>query len=136
MIEQALFTHITTDSTITDLMGTRLFPNKIPQGQPLPAAEYQQDGGKREHTMAGADGLVDSEYFITCYAESYSKAKELAMAIRQRMDGFSGTVGGVVIDVIFLTNEVDVPEFKAGTDILSRYGKKLTFTVWFKESVT
>ena len=52
------------------------------------------------------------------------------------MDGFSGVVGGVMIDVIFLTDELDVPEFKAGTDILGRYGKKLTFTVWFKESVT
>ena len=56
MIEQALFTHITTDSTIAALMGPRLFPNKIPQGQPLPAAEYQQEGGVRTHTMAGADG--------------------------------------------------------------------------------
>jgi hypothetical protein len=135
-IEQALFTHITTDSTIVALMGTRLFPNKIPQGQPLPAAEYQQNKGDREHDMEGAVGMVNSEYTVICYGESYSAAKELAEAVRKRLDGYSGIVGGVTIDVMMLTDELDKPEFKPGTDILSRYGKQLTFTVWFKESVT
>lgn len=132
-IEQALFTHITTDSTIAALMGLRLYPNKIPQGQPLPAAQYTQQAGKREHTMQGPAGMVDSEYTIICYGTTYAAAKELAEAVRKRMDGFSGVVEGVTIDVIILTDELDVPEFKPSTDILSRYGKQLTFTVWFKE---
>ena len=53
MIEKALFACITTDSTISALMGLRLFPNKIPQGQPMPTAEYKQEAGKREQMMSG-----------------------------------------------------------------------------------
>jgi len=136
MIEKALFTHITTDSTITALMGTRLFPNKIPQGQPLPAAEYKQEAGKREHMMSGPAGMVDSQYTITCYGSTYAAAKELAEAVRKRLDGFRGVVEGITIDVMMLIDELDKPEFKPGTDILNRYGKELTFVVWFKESVT
>jgi len=136
MIEQALYTLITSDSTIAALIGTRLFPAQIPQGQQLPAVVYLQDIGKRIHTMAGAVGLVNSEYTITCYAESYSKARELSEAIRKHLIGYSGTVDGVVIDTILLIDEVDVPSFKAGTDVLNRFGKSLTFVVWFKEQVT
>jgi hypothetical protein len=136
MIEKALFTHVTSDTVIAALIGTRFFPNQIPQKESLPAATYQQGKGDREHDMEGAVGMVNSEYTVICYGESYSAAKELAEAVRKRLDGYSGIVGGVTIDVIMLTDELDVPEFKPGTDILSRYGKRLTFTVWFKESVT
>lgn len=135
-IEQALFTHVTSDATIAALIGTRLFPNKIPQGQPLPAAEYKQNKGDRVQTMDGPDGMVDAEYTIVCYAATYAQARELAEAVRKRLDGYSGVVAGVTIDVIMLIDELDVPEFKPGTDILNRYGKSLTFVVWFKETVT
>src|SRR3989304_3050319 len=104
MIEKALFTHVTTDTAIAALIGQRLFPNKIPQGQPLPAAEYTQSKGDRVHHMEGPAGMVDSEYTIICYGESYSSAKTLAEAVRKRMDGYSGIVEGVTIDVIMLTD--------------------------------
>jgi hypothetical protein len=136
MIEKALFAHVTTDTTIATLIGSRLFPNKIPQGASLPAAEYKQEAGKREHTMTGPVGMVDSKYTIVCYGTGYSAAKELAEAVRKRLDGYNGIVEGVTIDVIMLIDEFDVPEFKPGTDILNRYGKSLTFVVWFKETVT
>jgi hypothetical protein len=136
MIEKALFTRITSDSTIAALMGLRLFPNKIPQGQPLPAAEYKQKAGKRQQSMSGPLGMVDSQYTITCYGVNYSVAKELSEAVRKRLDGFRGIVEGITIDLIILIDELDVPEFKPGTDILNRYGKELTFVVWFKESLT
>jgi hypothetical protein len=143
MIEQALFTHVTSDIMITALIYTnspyphhRFFPNKIPQGELLPAATYQQNKGDRVHHMEGPAGMVDSEYTIICYGTTYPAAKELAEAVRKRLDGYRGIVAGVTIDVILLIDELDVPEFKPGTDILSRYGKQLTFTVWFKESVT
>ncbi len=133
VIEKALFTRITTDTTIATLISTRFFPNQIPQGQLLPAAIYQQGKGEREHTMAGPAGLVNAEYTITCYAVSYSQVKTLSETIRKRLDGYKGTVGDVVIGGIFLVDEVDVPSFKAGTDVLNRFGKSLTFVVWFKE---
>lgn len=136
MIEKALFACITTDSTISALMGLRLFPNKIPQGQPMPTAEYKQEAGKREQMMSGPAGMVNSQYTVICYGESYSAAKGLAEAVRKRLDGFRGVVEGVTIDVMMLIDEVDKPEFKPGTDILNRYGKELTFVVWFKELVT
>lgn len=136
MIEQALYSRITSDSTIAALIGTRFFPNQIPQGQKLPAVIYKQEKGDREHIMAGAVGLVNSQYSITCYAESYSQAKELSEAVRKCLDGYSGTVESVSIEGIFLEDETDVPGFKAGTDVLNRFGKSLTFVVWYKESVS
>ena len=136
MIERALYTHITESSTIAALIGVRLFPNQIPQGQKMPAAVYQQSKGVRQHTMDGPVGMVDSQYSVTCYAESYSQAKSLSEAIRNRLDGYRGTVGGVEIDAIFLIDEFDVPCSKAGTDILNRFGKNLTFIVWFRELTT
>ena len=40
-IEEAVFYHLTNDADVTAIIGTRAFPNAIPQDADLPAMAYQ-----------------------------------------------------------------------------------------------
>jgi hypothetical protein len=117
---------------VSNLIGSRIYPNIVPQKAPMPAITYQQISGPRLHDMQGAVGLAKARYQINCWAVSYAGAKELAEAVRLTLDGYSseGTIA-----VIHLNNEGDMPEMEPGADVLSRYGKRLDFIVWFREQV-
>ncbi|MBN1807185.1 MAG: DUF3168 domain-containing protein [Sedimentisphaerales bacterium] len=136
MIEKALHYILVNNSAVTALVGSGIYPNKIPQGAAVPAITYQQISGVRFHDMLEAAGMVKARYQFNCWAAGYAKTREIAEAVRLALDNYSGTASQTVIDVIHLDNEGDMPEMTAGADELGRYGKYLDFIVWFKEPVT
>ena len=60
-------------------------------------------------------------------------ALAVAEALRELLDGFSGTVSSVVIQCIFLSDQSDLPVIPAGNEVARRYAKRMDFTVWFNE---
>jgi hypothetical protein len=117
---------------VSNLIGTRIYPNIVPQKAPMPAVTYQQISGPRLHDMQGAVGMAKARYQINCWAESYAKSKELDEAVRLTLDGYSSAG---TIKVIHLVDEGDLPKTIAGLDQLTRYGKRIDFLVWFTEQV-
>ncbi len=132
-IETALFAILHSDATIEGIVSDRIFPNIVQQGEAMPAITYQQISGPRDQTMDGPSGLVQTRFQINCLAEKYIDARTLAEAVRKELDGYHGTVNTVVIQIIMLADEADLPQVKPGTDRLKRYGKRLDFIIWFNE---
>ena len=99
----------------------------------MPAVIYKETGGPRDEVLSGPSGLINGAFDIVCYSDIYSTARSVATAIRQALDGYSGTVLGVKIEAIHLANENDEPTFPAGRDIIKRYAKRLNFRVWYKK---
>lgn len=132
-IEAALHSLMSGDATITDLVSTRIFINLALQGAAVPHITYQQLSGLRDQVMIGPSGLVESRFQINNWSDVYTETRSMANAVRGLLDGFSGTVGTVEIEAIHLIDESDIPQFPAGKDVIKRYGKRLDFTVWFKE---
>ena len=135
-IEGALVAILEGDATVNSLVGTKIFPNKVPQGTAMPAITYQQISGPRDHVMAGPTGLVDARYQFNCWSDKYAQAKEVFEAVRIILDGYSGTVNSRQIDGIRLENEGDVPQVAPGKDQLMRYGKRFDAVVPYQESIT
>ena len=134
MIEQAIYSILTNDATVSGLVSSRVYPNKVPQGVSLPAVTYQQISGRREHTMAESIGMVESRFQINCWDDSYSGTRTLSNAVRNVLDSItSGTYSSTFIYTAFLDNEGDMPEVAEGADQLTVYGKRLDFIIWFKE---
>jgi len=132
-IEKALCTILGRADAVTNIAGSRISPLVISAGVALPALVYQQVGGPRDHVTSGPSGLVESRFQITCWAETYKKADELAAAVRQTLDGYSGIIDSVVIKVIHLLDEADMPGTRPDNKALSRYGRRLDFQIWHKE---
>lgn len=135
-IESAIYTKLAADPVVSSLVSTRIFPNVIPQGESMPAIAYQMISGAREHTTDGPEGLCQARFQVTCWAGTYSEAKQLSEAVRKELDGYRGTVSSVVIDSILLENELDAPRLVGGVDVLKRFGKILDFVIWFEESTS
>jgi hypothetical protein len=117
---------------VSNLIGSRIYPNIVPQKAPMPAVTYQQISGPRLHDMQGAVGLAKARYQINCWAVSYAGAKELAETIRLTLNGYRSSG---VIKFIRQADEGDLPKTLPGLDQLTRYGKRLDFFIWFEEQV-
>lgn len=102
----------------------RVFPNVIPQDTDLPAIVYQQITGIFGYTADGEDTLNPYTYQITCWAESYSGARDLATKAKTALSAYEG--GN--IDVIYVTDEGDMPSLEG--DVI-RFGKRIDVKIWF-----
>lgn len=132
-IEKALCTILNGAQAVTDIIGTSIYPLVMSADVVLPAIVYQQISGQRDQVMAGPSGLASPRFQITCWADTYKKADELADAVRQTLDGYSGIVESVVIQAIHLLDEADMPGIRPDNKAQSRYGKRLDFQIWHKE---
>jgi len=99
----------------------------------VPAVTYQQISGVRDQTLSGPSGCVECRFQINCWAKSYKEADQLAEAVRGALDGYSGTKQDVIIQVIHLIDEADLPVIAADNAELNRHCKRLDFQIWHYE---
>ena len=131
--EKALYTILSTTGGVTQYVGEKIYPVKIPEGTGLPAISYQQISGPREHNVSGAIGWVESRYQINSWAATYLEACDVATAVRVAIDGYAGTSALLVIDHIFVVDEGDVSNLLADNEELDMYGKRIDTMIVFKE---
>lgn len=129
-METILYSLLAGDAAIAAIVGTRIYPNFIPQDADLPALIYQQISGYRHHTNAGALGLAVPRVQINCWAVTYAAADDLADKVRIKLDGYSGTVSSTKVFSILLSDEVDAPVI---TGAVTRYCKSLDFEISIEE---
>lgn len=106
-MEEALVTRVTSGVAVAALIGTRMYPLVVPQDVALPAIAYQRISSKPIMAHGGPVGLTRARVQLTLVGRSYAEVKELADAVRARLNGLRGTVGGVMIEAIILDNEAD-----------------------------
>jgi hypothetical protein len=112
-VAQDLRTFLLADATISGLIGTRLFPLRLPQNPTLPAMTYSWISGDRVHTMAGARGPSRPRLQFDAWAKTYLEAEAVFEALRKRLDGFQGTAGSVKVQGAFFASERDLYEDSA-----------------------
>ena len=133
-IEKAIASLVLADQKINSLIGDRFYPVGVPQEDPLPAATYQLISSVREHTMDGPDGLVEARIQINAWAATYVDAFDLANGLRLCLDGIGDTtVEGTYISTVGLLDAADEPVIMPEDRSQDAYGRRLDFTVWFKE---
>ena len=101
-MEAKLMTYILGTTAISDLVGARMYPLKMPQSPTLPLLVYQRISGPREHDADGAAGLANPRIQIDAWAITYGGAKALATVVRKRIDGYSGDMGSPAVEAIFI----------------------------------
>ncbi len=109
------------DSSVSALVGTRIYALVLPQKPTLPAATYQRISGPRLQNLSGDAGRGVARVQIDSWASTYLEAQSLAAAIRLSLNGFIGVLSdgsspastrGVVIR---LDNERD--DFEPDSDL-------------------
>ena len=132
VIEEALVALLEGDADVGALAGDRIYPIVVPAGATLPAIAYQRISTRRPEEMDGPSGLARPRFQFTCVGTDFGVVKALAKAVRAALDGFSGTVSGVMIDGILFEDEDH--DFKPATDEeASSWLMMQDYYVWHRE---
>lgn len=106
-IETALYSVLTADSNVTDLVSTRISPLLLKQGSTLPAVTYQIVSSVPEHAMGDDPGIWTTRVQLTSWgsakdgADGYGDAVDVREQLKTTLSRYSGTVDGIRIDEIF-----------------------------------
>jgi len=127
MIESALRSILINDATVKAIT-TRAYPVTIPQSPVYPLILYTKITGMRDHHLRGPSGHAHPRLQVESWSKTYSEAKYLAVAIREALDGYSGTASGVVIGSILIDSERDAYESE-----IKIYRTIMDFFIWHEE---
>jgi len=105
-----------------------MYARMLPQTPTLPALVYQRIDTRRQHDLAGPDGLPRPRMQINCVAMTPAGAYDLAAAVRARLDGFKGVWGALTIGSCLLVGERDLDDPETGRSVVA-----LDFMIQFTE---
>lgn len=131
-MEKALRTILATDPGVITAVSGRIVWGRRPQEKAaLPAVVLTRIYGRRDHSTAGATGLVESGVQVDCDALTYEAAKGAARAIVAAVGGKDFTESGVRFQRISVEGERDSNGEDTGGRHLFR--TSLDLTIWHDE---
>lgn len=98
-IGEALRTKLLSYSTVSTLIGQRMYPDALVQGAQLPAVVYYVTSTQRDHMLSGVGKSAHARVTLECYALTRTTCNAIEKAIRETgIDSFRGTVSGYDLD--------------------------------------
>jgi len=113
---KALRARLIGDATLTGLIGTRIYPGKAPQDPTLPYVVYHRISTTRTPTLNGPTLVPETRIQLDIIATSQASAELVATAIRNRIDGYTGTSASVSVLSSVVEDEQDMSEAIDGSD--------------------
>lgn len=132
--EAVLRAALVANTSVTSMVGTRIYPLLAPKTAALPFVVWRRAGITREHTLAGPMGMPNVSVEMQSLAATYEDAREVADRVRLVLDGYGGTVNNTEVKNVSLENEVDDFVQLAGGDLPPVYQVTQTFNVLWQES--
>jgi hypothetical protein len=121
--EDTIDARLRATTAVTALVGSRIYPSRLPYVAPMPAITYQLISAVRMQGLRGPTGLADPRVQVNCWADTYTGAKVLAREVRRALDGF--IAAGVAALIV---GERDMPEPDS-----QREGVSQDYSVWVDE---
>jgi hypothetical protein len=132
--EAFLFQRLTSQTAVSQYIGTRVYPLLAPTGTPLPLVIYQRTAVERPQSLAGNVGNPVVTLQLTTYGTSYTSVKTIARAVRLAVDGWTGTTAGVTIQRTTLQTESDGVELPQDDQMLPYYSVQQSFEFRINEA--
>ena len=116
--------------------GERIFPVKLDQGVKKTSIVYSRISGLGDHTMQGPSGLARPRIQIDCWAPTANAAALLADLVKNRIDGFRGSMpygsnspqDTITVQGVFFDSERDDYD-----EIAKLYRVSRDYLIWFEE---
>lgn len=110
-VEEALTARLKTFPGLSALVGTRVYPVKLPQSPTYPAVSYQRTGRTQHHAMGADANVREARFQVSGWDPSYATAKGVATQMRLALDRWRGTQSnGVVIQDTLIENEMELDD--------------------------
>lgn len=125
--EAFLYQRLTSQTAVSQYVGTRIYPMLAPMGTPLPLIIYERTAVERPQALSGNVGNPLVTLQLTTHGTSYTSVKQIARAVRLAVDGWTGTTAGVTIQRSTLMSESDGIEMPADDQMLPYYNVNQVF---------
>jgi len=129
-----LFQRLTSQTAVSQYIGTRVYPLLAPTGTPLPLVIYQRTAVERPQSLSGNVGNPVVTLQLTTYGTSYTSVKTIARAVRLAVDGWTGTTASVTIQRTTLQTESDGVELPQDDQMLPYYSVQQSFEFRINEA--
>ena len=106
-IAPAVFEILKNDATITGIVGTRIYPDQVPQGVPYPALVHYKTEVEQTVIKSAPTKNYKIRWQIDIYSEKYGQSATLAAAIKGLLDEYSGTVKSINIQACYFQSQSD-----------------------------
>jgi hypothetical protein len=101
MIEQHLRDWLISDSTIAADVGTRVYPQFVPENAEIPAIAYSMVSDQATMAMNGPAANRDPRIQLSIIAASQAKVGEIAEKVKKRVNVWNATYSDMVVSSSF-----------------------------------
>lgn len=102
-----LYTYLQTQSGLTNLVESRMYPLRLPQDSEMPALVIQKISRSREYSQSGDSNLANPRYQFGCWAQTHEGAVALQVVLEASLTAFKGTMGAETVYSAFIDNVID-----------------------------
>lgn len=120
MLEGSVFSHLSTTTALTALVGTRIYPLVLPQAAAFPAVTYQRVGAGRDYHLGGFGNLDRASIQMDVWSTSYGSVKPCSTVLIAAMEGATA----------FKAECDDITDLYE--DVAQMYRVSLDFSIWFR----
>jgi len=104
----AINTLLKADVGVDSLVGDRIYPAIIPAKVVYPAVVYSELSQVYEYSKDGREDSGNHSFDVDTYAKTYKSAHEIATAVFEALDWYTGTINTVAINRIWKAEQSDV----------------------------
>lgn len=136
-IEKALFDYLSNKSEITAFVSDRVYPDIGPEDAAYPFITITVVNENHDHHLEGASGFVNPFVQIDAWCETIDDQLKLAKAIRNSLDGYTGSMGtdSLAIRNCILTNRQSLRDNNTYGEGRPIFRSSLDFSIWHNDTV-
>jgi hypothetical protein len=105
MEERIIYSRLSTDGTITALVGNRIYPVLPNQDALLPLLVYTRLATEPTLHLQGKTKPDRVEVLVEAWTENFDTLADLLAKVKTNLHGFRGTVAGVQVQGCFLQDQ-------------------------------
>jgi hypothetical protein len=127
-VKQELYDYLIAHAGIGTAVGDRIWQDVAKPGETKPFIVFTRVSENHDHTMAGPSSMAFQRIQIDCYATTAAARETVSEAVRNALDGYSGTLGTVNVREIWLDSQRDsydepisgnaAPLYRTGMDFM------------------
>jgi len=107
-LKSEILTFIKSKSEVTDIVGNRIWYDKLPEDATLPAITFSRISDPHKYTQSGDSGHRNPRVQFSCWAETDQAAEDLGETLSGVMTAFVGAFGSINIQSSMIENKVDM----------------------------
>lgn len=132
-LEHGIYNELKGAAGVLALVGTRIYPDVLPQDVTYPAIVYSRIGAGKEHTQGKDSGLSETSMQVSGWTDTVLERVALRKQVRLALQDFSGDLGsqGVTVRAVLMDDETDFYD-----DSVKKYQFADDYTFWHLEDRT